>query len=250
RGVDPGVDEGHRLSLRLGPGDEAIRPRRRHYDLDALGQGLALFLRDRIRAARPALRSDRRLGGQGRFARRSDHSLLLYVRSGAWDLRPGLDAVAAGLRQLYAGNSAGAVSLLEAQGETESGAVGGARIGRSRAVAKKLIFHCSYEPIPDSNSILPGAGVELRLRDRPVLSLTVRADGIFHRVDWRGGGLLSGQISPPQQGRSPRADRRSPETRNRMDGDPVRDLDVHLRVGREALLPDVYPPHDGRAGDL
>src|SRR5262249_23962276 len=234
RGVDPGVDEGHRLSLRLGPGDEAIRPRRRHYDLDAPGQGLALFLRDRIRAARPAFRCDRRFGEQGRVARRSDHSLLLYVRPGAWDLRHGLDAHAADLRRLYAGDSDGALPLPEAEGETKSGAVEGARPGWSRAVAKKLIFHCSYEPIPDSNSILPGAGVELRLRDRPVLSLPVRADGVFHRVDRRGGGLLSDQISPPQPGRSPRADRRSPETRNRMDGDPVPDLDGSLRIGPQS----------------
>src|SRR5262249_10055364 len=138
RGVDPGVDEGRRLSLHLGPGDQAIRPRQRHYDLDAPGQGLALFLRDRIRAARPAFRCDRRLGGQGRVASRSDHSLLLYVRSGAWDLRPDLDAVAAGLRQLYAGDSAVALPLPEAPGGTERGAVGGAKLCRSRAGAEEL----------------------------------------------------------------------------------------------------------------
>src|SRR5215510_11133377 len=123
RAGDPGFDQGGRLPLRLGPGDETVRPRQRHHSFDATGQGLALFLRGRLRAARRALRSDRRVGWQGRIARRSNHFLLLSIRPGTRNLRPGRDAHTANLRGNDYYHSGGAVSLPEAQGKTEGGAV-------------------------------------------------------------------------------------------------------------------------------
>src|SRR5262249_46737095 len=98
-----------------------------------------------------------------------------------------------------------------------------------------------YEPLV-SYSIYAGPGFSIRLGDRSVLLLSDPSDDCVLGSDWSRDLYFRDPVSPAFGRRNPRTDRRQYEAGDHVDGDTAADLARDLRVGRKALLPDVYAP--------
>ena len=110
RAGHPAADRHGRLPLRLRRADEAVRPPDRDDRADARGQDVEVRLRDRLRPARPAPGAGGGVGPQGRHAGRSPAALLLSLRPGDREVRPGADERAAPRRRGDGGRASAASS--------------------------------------------------------------------------------------------------------------------------------------------